>query len=285
MSRLDRGSLVSRLTRGVGWTWTADDYRAALPTDLPTTALDLSPTDRFFAKQGRCTGRIRFDSPWGSLSVYMKRHDRLPMLARIGATIWPRGRFTPASAELAHLDRARRLGVPVPDTVAAGEKIGPWGRLRSFLMVAELTDQLALHEALPQLSERLSPRDFAKLKRELAVELAGIVARLHSAHLFHKDLYLCHVFIDPKLTARVGERLTLIDLHRLAEHRWTSPRWRWKDLGQLLFSTVGVAGLDGRDRLRFWSHYVHAMALRFPRAEARAIRAKAARYLDHNDTR
>jgi heptose I phosphotransferase len=207
------------------------------------------------------------------------------MLARIGATIWPRGRFTPASAELAHLDRARRLGVPVPDTVAAGEKIGPWGRLRSFLMVAELTDQLALHEALPQLSERLSPRDFAKLKRELAVELAGIVARLHSAHLFHKDLYLCHVFIDPKLTARVGERLTLIDLHRLAEHRWTSPRWRWKDLGQLLFSTVGVAGLDGRDRLRFWSHYVHAMALRFPRAEARAIRAKAARYLDHNDTR
>jgi heptose I phosphotransferase len=276
------GNLWSRLRRGARWAWVSDDYRAALPADLPETVMTLAATDRHHVKQGRNTARVRFDSPWGGLTVYLKRHERLPWPARVGALLYPAGRFTPAAAEAAHLRHARSLGIAVPDVVAAGEEIGPWGTLRSFLMVAELTGCEEGHLAVPELHRRLDPAAFARLKRELTVELAGIVARLHGASLFHKDLYLCHVFLDPALPDPAGRRLTLIDLHRLGRHRLTAPRWRWKDLGGLLFSTYGVAGIDGRDRLRFWKHYRRAMGLRFPEAERRAVVAKAARYARHN---
>jgi heptose I phosphotransferase len=281
IAAMTHGSLAERLVRGTRWVWLSEDYRAALPQDLDETVMSLETLDRHHAKQGRSTARIRFDSPWGELSVYLKRHFQLPWSARLAALINPNGRHTPASAEWAHLERARKLGIPVPEVVAAGERIGPWGRLQSFLMVAELVGCEALNEILPRLRERMSSDGFARLKRELVIEMAGITAKLHSAQVFHKDLYLCHFFLDPSLRASRG-RLSLIDLHRLGEHRWTAPRWRWKDLGQLLFSTYDVSGIDDRDRLRFWRHYRKTAPLRFPRFQAQRIRAKAGRYVAHN---
>ena len=281
MSR--HGSFWRRLARGTRWIWLSEEYRAALPPDLDETVMSLPVTDRLHAKQGRSTGRVRFDSPWGPLTVYLKRHDRLPWRDRLAALAAPRrGRHSPAAAEWAHLRHARALGVPVPDVVAVGETIGPWGALRSFLMVAELTGCDALNEALPGLAATMPPRAFAALKRSIIREMAGITARLHRASCFHKDLYLCHFYLDTSPRATDGHRLTLIDLHRLGIHRRTGPRWRRKDLGQLLFSTDGVAGIDDRDRLRFWMHYRKALRLRFPRLQARLVRAKAARYRAHN---
>lgn len=276
------GSLLERLTKGTRWVWLSEDYRAALPPDLPATVMDIRSTDRHHAKQGRSTARVRFDSPWGPLSVYLKRHTALPWTARFAALVHPGGRYTPAAAEFGHLEDARKLGVPVPEVVAAGESIGPWGRLQSFLMVAELTGCRELNELLPVLRERLDDHDFMQLKRELIVEMADITARLHRASMFHKDLYLCHFFLGESLLGRPGERLTLIDLHRLARHRLTAFRWRWKDLGQLLYSTDALDCIDDRDRLRFWMHYRKKMALAHPEAERRAVMAKAARYRQHN---
>jgi heptose I phosphotransferase len=107
---------------------------------------------------------------------------------------------------------------------------------------------------------------------------------MHKAHVFHKDFYLCHVYLD-RLRLRDDPRevhLVVIDLHRLGEHRLWPDRWRWKDLGQLLYSTAGVSGIDGRDILRFWRHYRRHVPLRWPGWQARMIRLKAARYLNHN---
>ena len=77
-------------------------------------------------------------------------------------------------------------------------------------------------------------------------------------------------------------RLSLIDLHRLKEHRLWPDWWRWKDLGQLLFSTYGVDGITDRDRLRFWRSYRRRVGIRWPRWHARMVRLRAARYLEHN---
>ena len=277
----DLGTLWHRLTRGVRWTWTSDEYRAALPADLDATVMAIESSDRLHAKQGRSTARVRFDSPWGPLSVYLKRHYRLPMLARVFALIHPTGRHTPGASELAHLEHARSLGVRVPDAVAAGERIGPWGTLQSFLMVAELAGSRELNEVLPGLYQTMAAEDFARLKRELIAEMAGIAARLHRAHAYHKDLYLCHFFLD-STTQEPGRRLTLIDLHRLAEHRLTGFRWRWKDLAQLLYSTLGVEGIDDRDRLRFWKHYRRATRLPLARWQRTRVVAKCERYTKHN---
>lgn len=278
------GPLMERLTRGSRWLWLSDEYRAALPDDLAERVMTIESRDRFHAKQGRSTARVRFDSPWGSLSVYLKRHQRLPWSARLRALIDPRGHHSPASAEWAHLLRARALGIPVPDAVAAGERIGPWGRLDSFLMVAELNGCRELNEVLPELVRTMPADQFERLKRSVIREMAEISARLHNARAFHKDLYLCHFFLDQGPTARDGRRLVLIDLHRLAEHPLTAIRWRWKDLGQLLFSTYGVPGITDRDRLRFWVEYTRRSPLRWPRWQRARVWSKAQRYLRHNRT-
>jgi heptose I phosphotransferase len=279
---MNHGSLWRRLVRGTQWTWLSETYRDALPADIVNTVMTLRATDRYHAKQGRSTARVRFDSPDGPLSVYLKRHERLPWTARLAALLNPSGRHTPASAEWAHLEQARKLGIRVPEVVAAGETIGPWGRLQSFLMVAELTGCRELNEALPVLDAALSREQFRILKRRLAIEVAAIAATLHAAKQFHKDLYLCHFFIDMSRAGADPVGLSLIDLHRLGRHSLLAARWRWKDLAQLLYSTYDVAAIDDRDRLRFWKHYRKEMRFRFPTLEARAIRAKAARYLAHN---
>ena len=66
-------------------------------------------------------------------------------------------------------------------------------------------------------------------------------------------------------------RIVLIDLHRLKVHRLWPDWWRWKDLGQLLFSTYGVAGIDDRDRLRFWRSYRKRLRLPFARWQGRLV--------------
>lgn len=289
------GSLWQRWARGVSWTWVNDRYRGRLPEDFDASLMTLESRDRYHEKQGRSTARVVFHEPGQtrrthgeptpeSLSVYLKRQYRLPWSARLAATLDPSGRHSPAAAEWEHLERARALGVEVPEAVAAGERIGPHGALTSFLMIAELSGCEALNEVLPGLAGRLDARAFARLKRSIIAEMARITATLHASGLFHKDLYLCHFFLDTERLGRVGvpPRLVLIDLHRLAAHRLGRGWWRWKDLGQLLFSTYGVAGIDDRDRRRFWVAYLRNCPVARARWQARIVAFRAARYRSHN---
>ncbi len=297
------GSLWERLVRGVHWSWIDPRYQSALPPDLDASVMTLDSRDRLHAKQGRSTARIVFHPPAvtnraagkvdvaGSsavpVAVYLKRHFRLPWLARLAALFDPAGRHSPAAAEWVHLERARKLGVPVPEVVAAGERIGPWTCLQSYLMVAELTGFEELNVALPRLMHELDGQAFVALKHRVILEMARITAALHAACIFHKDLYLCHFYLDVAgLRDNPGDiRLVLIDLHRLAEHRLWPDRWRWKDLGQLLYSTVGVAGIDEGDISQFWKVYSRRVSLRSPEWQARMIKIKAAAYLEHNRSR
>jgi heptose I phosphotransferase len=297
------GSLWERLVRGVRWSWIDPRYLSALPPDLDDSVMTLDTRDRLHAKQGRSTARVVFhsagvaadrdsgtaqrgESPARPVAFYLKRHFRLPWLARLAALFDPAGRHSPGAAEWAHLERARSLGVPVPEVVATGERIGPWAGLQSYLMVAELNGCQELNVALPELAAELQPAAFESLKRRLIAEMARITAALHTARVFHKDLYLCHFYLDLERLRNdpADVRLALIDLHRLAEHRLWPDRWRWKDLGQLLYSTEGVAGIEGRDIRRFWKQYRRRVPLRSPRWQARMVRLKAAAYLEHNRT-
>jgi Lipopolysaccharide kinase (Kdo/WaaP) family len=218
-------------------------------------------TDRFHAKQGRSVGRLRLPAISGSssdqMTVYLKRHHKLPWWRGLLATLFPAVGWSPAFQEWDHLEWARQQGVPVPRVVAAGEFIGPHGRLQSFLAVEELTDMLPLHEAIPLASESLAPDVFRRWKRALVTELARLVRLIHDRRTFHKDLYLCHFYIARGDTQRQSEwrgRVHLIDLHRLTHHAWTWRWWQVKDLAQLLFSTE-IKGINDRDRLAFWRDY------------------------------
>jgi len=284
---LSYGSLWERWARGVSWTWINERFRTRLPEDFDATVMSLESRDRFHAKQGRSTARVVLETADRPLAVYLKRHFRLPWPARLAALLDPAGRHSPAAAEWSNLKRVRALGIEVPDVVAAGERIGPRADLRSFLMLAELSGCSPLNELLPQLASRLDARAFATLKHRLIEEMARITAALHTTRIFHKDLYLCHFFLDSASLDPDGPppRVVLIDLHRLDEHRLWSLWWSWKDLGQLLFSTYGVAGITERDRWRFWGRYCRLVGIERPDWHARLVRLRAARYREHNRKR
>ena len=117
-----------------------------------------------------------------------------------------------------------------------------------------------LHEAIPLARQWLTPREFARWKRDLIAELARLSFELHRRCAFHRDLYLCHFYIPDEDTRQVPEactgRVWMIDFHRLTfRGRWRRRDSQVKDLAQLLYSTFGVPGVTALDRARFWKLY------------------------------
>lgn len=120
----------------------------------------------------------------------------------------------------------------------------------------------------------------AAQQRRVADALADLVGSLHDARLNHRDLYLCHVFVDPS-ESRPTPRV--IDLERLRRHRNLLGPRVVKDLAALLSSVP-----EGRTRellrARFLLRYMARR--RIPRRGVyaglvRRIRRKAARIRKH----
>jgi hypothetical protein len=210
--------------------------------------------DRLHVKQGRSIARWTLGKGRDALVVFLKRHFRDSALTSLF-----RGRHRSAAfQEAARIDWAAANGFRVPRIAAVGEQIGRFGTAQSFLALEELTGMVALHEAIPLAAYRLPATQFSQWKRGLAAALAHLVRRLHRLNRFHKDLYLCHFFIDDRITRSVppdwNGQLVMIDWQRLGHHPWTAFWWKLKDLAQLAYSTK-VSGITPRDRLRFARHY------------------------------
>jgi heptose I phosphotransferase len=247
--------------------------------------MDRPVTDRFHAKQGRSSGRLVLEAHGRRLVVYLKRHYHLPRWRGLLAALWPGKGWSPALAEWRHLEWSRTQGLPVPNSIAAGEFLGPWGRLQSVLAIEELTGMLPLHEAIPAARSLLDSRTFRTWKRTLAQEMARLTRIFHNRRSYHKDLYLCHFYIlaaDIQAIPDWRNRVHIIDLHRLTRHAWTWPIWLVKDLAQLLYSSE-IVGVDARDQLTFWRAYSgSARPSPVIRLLRRAILFKWRRYRRHN---
>jgi hypothetical protein len=250
--------VTDRLFRGVWHVNRSAEWADLVAVD-GDAVMAATGRDRFHAKQHRSIVRWTLRAGERPFVVYLKRHLRGSFLRGWLATLIGGRNWSTAFQERQNLDWAAANGFRVPFVAAAGEKLGPWGRLQSFLALQELTGMIALHEAIPAAATRLSPDSFASWKRGLVSTLAITVARLHGLHRFHKDLYLCHFFIPDRGThaAPANWELTMIDLHRLGNHPWTGAWWRLKDLAQLLYSS-DVAGITAKDRLRFARIYAGA---------------------------
>jgi heptose I phosphotransferase len=251
-------TLWRRLVSGIWRVRQRSDWEAVVGPNWLDRIMVVQVTDNFHGKQGRSTGRWILEGSGRRLAVYLKRHHRLPWWRGWLAMLWRNQSWSPALLEWRNLEWARHQGLPVPVPVAAGERIGPWGRLQSFLAIEELTGMLPLHLALPAARQRLDPADFQIWKRTLVVELARLVRELHGQSRFHRDLYLCHFYIPADDTKRIAHwrgRVHLIDLHRLAHRPRTWRLWRIKDLAQLLYSSDAI-GVSEWDRFRFWRAYL-----------------------------
>ncbi|MCI0683299.1 MAG: hypothetical protein L0Y71_14445 [Gemmataceae bacterium] len=284
------GSLWQRLTRGVRHFQARADWAEFAGPDWPDRILHVIVSDDLHEKQGRSTCRWVLERNPRRLSVYLKRHYRLPWLHGLLATVWPAGAWSPGMRERRNLLEAAAHGLPVPKVVAAGEWIGPRCRLQSFLAIEELVGMLPLHHAIPLAKKRLDPAEFCRWKQGLAAEMARLARLVHDRRTYHKDFYLCHFYVARDDTARLPatwrDRVFLIDLHRMRRHRWTWPIWLLKDLGGLLYSSADVDGVAPRDRLRFWRAYCRAQGRAWhERWWAWGVALKGAYYRRRNATR
>jgi len=271
-----------QLTRGQWRTETTPAWNSAVGAGFVDTIMDWDVSDDFHAKQGRSTGRLVLNQD--DLVVYLKRHWQLSWWNRLLACLFPAGKWTPAMLEWQNLQLAQREGFAVPEPLAVGQCIGPGLRLQSFLVIRELTGMLPLHQAIPLALSIMPETVFTRWKQHLLAQVADIARRLHARCFFHKDLYLCHFYVDqPQATDHLPGPLKLIDLHRFGYHRLTAWRWQIKDMAQLLFSTLGVAGLDNRDREWILEAYRgNARPTVYDDWLAAAVRSKARRYARHN---
>jgi hypothetical protein len=253
------GSLWSRWKQGFRRIRQAPEWSTFAGAAWLERIMTVDVTDKLFRKQGRSIARWTQTAPDGKqLVVYLKRHYVLPRKDGLLAVLFPRKAWSPGLEEYEHLQWAAANGLPVPKVMAAGELVGPKGQLQSFIAVAELTNMIGLHEAVPQAATNLDSATFQRWKDTLSDELVRLSHEFHLRHTYHKDWYFCHFYIDEGDTRHVPEswtgRVQVIDLHRMRRHRFTGPWRKAKDLAQLLFSS-DVPGVTDEDRARFWKSY------------------------------
>jgi hypothetical protein len=140
------------------------------------------------------------------------------------------GPVTPADAEARGIRALEEKNIPTTPLVG-------WGKLtdgRSFIV----TEDLAGYRDAEKLVASGLPFD------ELLQPTAGLAARLHSAGLHHRDLYLCHFFAKESNPAD----LRLIDPGRVKSLPGWPLRRRWivKDLAQFWYSTLNLPVTDSQ---------------------------------------
>lgn len=155
---------------------------------------------------------------------------------------------SPGRREGENLAALGALGLPVPRPLAWIEEaaaLGFGGVRRSAVVMAHV----AHRETLRQRLARASPREAA----HWSTALAELVAELHAAGWYHRDLYLQHVVLAAD-AAPGRAALTLLDLGRARSGHPPRARWLVKDLAALLHSTPSRVGRA--ERLRFLARWL-----------------------------
>ena len=106
------------------------------------------------------------------------------------------------------------------------------------------------------------------------------MSAFHQSGACHRDLYLCHVFVDLDPEGERPPMFTLIDLARVIRPWWRRMRWIIKDLAELDSSAQQI-GASHTDRLRFLRAYL-SLERGAPRVQwyVRRVSRKSQRILD-----
>lgn len=204
----------------------------------------------------------RADQTGESTTIYIKRY-RWPDARTQWDRLW-RQSFHHSRAwwEFAQAQRLAESHLPTPQAVAVAEDMcGPLERRSAVLLAAAPGD--AFDRVWTEAERRGDPITRGLARHDLAVRLGRFVAAFHQSGLCHRDLYLCHIFVDLDPEARRPPTFTLIDLARTMRPRLRRMRWIIKDLAEL-DSSARQIGATRADRLRFLYAYL-GLAPRAPR--------------------
>jgi hypothetical protein len=137
----------------------------------------------------------------------------------------------PLALEARGIELLRQAGIPTCTPVAHGRITDG----RTFIATIDLAGFRAVDAALRSREMTLD---------SIWLATARLTARLHSAELHHRDLYLNHFFCCPHAINGVqsSDQLYLIDAARVRHlPRWFTTRWIVKDVAQLFYSATEFA--------------------------------------------
>lgn len=240
--------------------WTTFDAIAQAPGTTAKNLRSDRTTDRCELPRGEQT----------PLPVYLKRFGRAPLkdlvvpLLRLSWPIWG------AAAEWRAIHQFRAAGLPTMTPIALGRQRGS-----SLLLTEgiEGCEKLSARWATGQMENRQRP--VRGEDRQILLQLADIISRMHRFGMHHQDCYLGHVLRG----LAAPHRLWIIDLGRLRRPWRLGRRWIVKDLAQLCYSAEGASLLT---RLRFFRAYLGRPLQPHDRRLMRRIARKVGRIARHS---
>jgi len=211
-----------------------------------------APQEKIFRhKEGRRTLQFEFKNQ----SYFLKYHKGVGWKEIIKNLLQMRLPVIGAYNEYQAAIQLSALGIDTLTPVAYGCLGNNPARQHSFLITRDLINTLSLEDycrAWP-----LQPPIF-RVKLALINHVAHTARQMHEHGINHRDFYICHFLLEKnaesKILAKKDFHCYLIDLHRCQFRKQVPHRWRVKDLGGLLYSTMDT-GLSLRDYLRFIREY------------------------------
>jgi heptose I phosphotransferase len=229
-------------------------------SDLLDRPLDAgSPSGRWQALTkadlgGRERWRWKLENGRVPAAVFVKRYTHMPLATQLDRIRRQAATHSRAWWEFHQSERLSAAHIPVPQAVGVVEKMRGALERRSVVLLAEVAGD-AFDRVWRRACRQNAPvtRDLAR--HDIAVRLGRFVAAFHETGFFHRDLYLCHVFVELDTDARRPPQFCLIDLARTFRPRWRRMRWIIKDLSQVDASARQI-GATRSDRLRFLLAYL-----------------------------
>ncbi|MFO0838504.1 MAG: lipopolysaccharide kinase InaA family protein [Phycisphaerae bacterium] len=219
--------------------------------------------------------RWRVELPGGERVVYLKRYAR-PKLREQWDRIWRQNAWHSRAWWEHHQARVlAELRIPANRGVGFVEQMRGQFERRSAV-VLERTPGEACDRVWRRWVEAGDARTRGCARHDFARRLARFVAAFHGTGMCHRDLYLCHIFVEGPDSPDQAPRFALIDLARTHRPRWRRTRWILKDLSQVDASARQV-GASRADRFRFLLAY---LGLQRGAARARWFARRVARRSD-----
>jgi heptose I phosphotransferase len=191
--------------------------------------------------------RIALPGLEGEFVYFLKRFEHPPSRDLRAMRRSTSGARSCAYNEWTWIQRLSTSGIPCLEAVAVGQELHRGREVRSAILTAQVPGQ-----SLESWCKEWTRKDRATT-RTLIPAVATLVRKLHAAGLFHRDLYLCHIFFDPRRP--IADGLRLIDLQRVIQPTWRRGRWAVKDLAALNYSTPATL-VSRADRVRFLRPYL-----------------------------
>lgn len=224
---------------------------------------------------GRERFRWRLGNGDDDTVLFVKRYRNTPVAQQLDRIRRQNAAHSRAWWEYRQSQALTRARIGVARAVGFAEEMTGALERRSIVLLERVPGD-AFDRAWTRARDEKSPCTHGRARHDVTMRLARFVAAFHATGNCHRDLYLCHVFVELDPAATRPPTFSLIDLARTHRPRWRRTRWLVKDLAQLDCSARQI-GATRTDRLRFLRAY---LSNRPDRTRLRVLSKRVARKSD-----